>query len=101
MQWPSQMFSPVSGTQSRSAVGSAVAIHDYGGQPVIKLSRPPMTTPLQHLTLALLFTLAIWPQEQISISLVCWELGTDCAGGNNAQTPGPGYNLYNYTISMF
>ena len=27
------MFSPVTGTQSRSAVGSAVAIHDYGGQP--------------------------------------------------------------------
>ena len=57
-----------------------------------------MTTLLQHLTLALLFTLAIWPQEQISISLVCWELGTDWVGGNNAQTPGPGYN---YTISMF
>ena len=58
-----------------------------------------MTTPLQHLTF--LFTLAIWPQEQISIFLVCWELGTDCVGGNNAQTPGPGYNiiqLYNFHV---
>ena len=60
-----------------------------------------MTTLLQHLTLALLFTLVIWPQEQISIFLVCWELGTDCVGGNNAQTPGPGYNiiqLYNFHV---